>query len=205
MGNLASGIESIPHLKAFDDLAADRLAAIDISVVLMLLVDQAPAAALPSLADQFDVLGYKGWALARNEQEKRDLIKKAIELHRYKGTEWAIIEAVKTVGFENASIVTGVGVNYDGAHNYDGSINYTGGHWAQFRVLITLPDNIGVNSVSLSDLTSLILQYKNARSQLVDISFRIEFTEGLFQHRALWRRRRWTQWRLAGSSQPRAG
>lgn len=31
-------------------------------------------------------VGLEGWLFAANEQEKRELIKQAIELHKYKGT-----------------------------------------------------------------------------------------------------------------------
>ena len=48
------------------------------------------SSALPHLAEQFHVLGNEGWLFANTEQEKRALIKNAIELHRYKGTKYSL-------------------------------------------------------------------------------------------------------------------
>lgn len=68
------------------NIAAERFAQIDLTALLVYLVDIVDASALPSLAGQFHVRGLEGWLFAANEQEKRELIKQAIELHKYKGT-----------------------------------------------------------------------------------------------------------------------
>lgn len=68
------------------NIAAERFAQIDLTALLVYLVDIVDASALPSLAEQFHVQGLEGWLFAANEQEKRELIKQAIELHKYKGT-----------------------------------------------------------------------------------------------------------------------
>ncbi|MCP0736551.1 phage tail protein I, partial [Salmonella enterica subsp. enterica serovar Mbandaka] len=72
------------------NIAAERFAQIDLTALLVYLVDIVDASALPSLAGQFHVQGLEGWLFAANEQEKRELIKQAIELHKYKGTPWAV-------------------------------------------------------------------------------------------------------------------
>jgi phage tail P2-like protein len=175
MANLiASSIENIPHLAAFDGVAKERLEGLNLAVLLVYVVDSAPASALLPLAEQFDVLGWKGWNLAQTEADKRALIRKAIELHRYKGTGWAIREAIKAVGFDGARIVEGVGIDYDGEHNHDADITYGGGgNWATFRVTILLPEAIEVLVDSLDKIRKLIFEYKNARSHLVDITFEV--------------------------------
>ncbi len=66
------------------NIAAERFAQIDLTALLVYLVDIVDASALPSLAGQFHVQGLEGWLFAANEQEKRELIKQAIELHKYK-------------------------------------------------------------------------------------------------------------------------
>nr|BDD43905.1 hypothetical protein 3 [bacterium] len=75
--------------KAFDDLCS-RLNSLETDRLLVYLVDNVDASALPLLAEQFHILGNEGWLYATTEQEKRDLIKNAIELHRYKGTKYAL-------------------------------------------------------------------------------------------------------------------
>lgn len=177
MANIASGISHIPHLAAFDDMVKARFESLDLSPLLMYVVDTAPADALFYLASQFDVLGWKGWNLAASDADRRALIKRAIELHRYKGTIWAIKEAVRSVGFTDCKVIEHVGLDYNGAVTYDGSVNYSGGHWANFRVKIGIGDDITID-VSLVELaTRLVLEYKNARSVLVDLTFVTTFTD----------------------------
>jgi len=51
-----------------------------------------------------DLLGWQfhieGWELARTIEDKRKLIKSAIELHRYKGTPYAIKKVLEALGLE---------------------------------------------------------------------------------------------------------
>jgi len=115
-------------------------------------------------------MGLEGWALTVTEADKRALIKKAIELHRYKGTPWAIRNAVRAVGFGECEIIEGVGLDYNGQSTYNGANNYNGGNWATFRVKVEIPNNRPVTLSEFNALRTMILEYKNARSHLVDIS-----------------------------------
>lgn len=179
---LASGISNVPHLVAFDELAKERLEGLDLSVLLVYMVDSAPAESLFYLASQFDVLGWKGWSLANNDADRRALIKRAIELHRYKGTVWAIKQAVQSVGFTDCKVIEHVGLDYDGTANFDGSNNYAGGHWANFRVKIGLSDTIVVDVTLIELVHRLVLEYKNVRSFLVGISFTFDYLDDLPQN-----------------------
>ena len=73
--------------KVFDELFA-RFQDIDTDVLLVYLVDTIDSSALVHLADQFHIMGYEGWLNTKTDDEKRALIKKAIELHRYKGVNF---------------------------------------------------------------------------------------------------------------------
>jgi P2-related tail formation protein len=177
---LATGIKNQPHLKVFNDMAEQRFADLDMTSLLIYLVDTVPAAALEALAEQFDVLGWKGWALATTEQQRRDLIKQAIELHRFKGTPWAIKEAVKRIGFGGAEIVEGLGRFYDGSFEYNGGITYSGlNNWALFRVILDLGNDKGISADQTEQLEFMIEEYKNVRSHLVDITFNKNLTDDL--------------------------
>jgi P2-related tail formation protein len=68
------------------------------------------------------VTGYRGWLLADTEAQKRELLKVAIELHRYAGTPFAIEKALQSVGFIGATIIENPVAlfRYDGLFNYDG-------------------------------------------------------------------------------------
>lgn len=170
---LATGISEKDFLRAFDALVEKRFTEIDLTPLLIYMIDLCPTAALYHLADQFNVLGYKGWVLCTNDEERRALIKKAIELHRYKGTPWAIKEALRSIGFFDAKIQEHAGgIFYDGVHDYDGAHVYGGGAWATFRVqVLDLGETKGISAESLATIVSMINEYKNARSTLVGILF----------------------------------
>lgn len=157
---LPDSIAIYPHLVAFDMAMKRQLDKIPLQVLLVYLVDNVPAAALPLLAAQFDVLGYKGWRLATTEQAQRDLIKRAIELHRFKGTPWAVEEALKSIGFTDIELIEHV----------------PSMHWATFRVRIT-NENIMLTEDSITDIIAMINEYKNARSHLVDVQMILQFED----------------------------
>jgi len=75
----------------------ERLGTLDLTPLLVYIIDHVDSSALPHLAWQFHI---EGWDIAKTEQDKRNLIKRAIELHRYKGTKWAVINALSAAGYE---------------------------------------------------------------------------------------------------------
>jgi P2-related tail formation protein len=104
--------------------------------------------------------------------QQRELIKSAIELHRFKGTPWSIKEALRRIGFGGAQILEGVGQYYNGTFLHNGTVTYSGANnWACFRVIFDLGNVKGINSAQTADLIALINEYKNARSKLVDLAF----------------------------------
>ncbi|WP_268593550.1 phage tail protein I [Escherichia coli] len=131
------------------NLAAERFAQLDLTVLLIYLVDLVDVTALPSLAEQFHVQGLEGWLFARNERQKRDLIKQAIELHRYRGTPWAVRQVLKILAL-------------------DGDISEWfeyGGKPYFFRMGVTL-ETRGLTEDEFNALIVLIHEYKNVRSKL---------------------------------------
>lgn len=169
---VASGISNREHLTAFDRIAEARFLALEIEKVLIYIIDTVDADALLPLAEQFDLMGYRGWKLAKTEQEKRDLIKRAIELHRYKGTPYGVKEALRSIGFENTIIQERIGNLHNGVLTHNGSVNHGGGNWATFRVIFDLGNTNGISSVQTADLLALIEEYKNVRSHLLGYSWR---------------------------------
>lgn len=165
---IASGISSVAHLVAFVTVAEQRYFDIDLSKILIYLVDNAPAEVLPYLADQFDVLGYKGWLFADTEEKRRALLKKAIVLHKKKGTPWAIREALKAIGYVDAEIIEGAGgITYDGTVNYDGTQDYGGGSsWANFIVRVTVDESLGDDE---EIITNVVNAYKREACNLIAV------------------------------------
>jgi phage tail P2-like protein len=139
-------------IAALDVAIATWLDTIPVERLLVYNIDQVDVAALPALAEQFDVLGYKGMRLANTEDDKRQVIKRAIELHKYKGTIWAVKEAMKSVGFADAVIN-----------------EHVSGHWANFSVTL-LNAGVGITDATIADLQKMIEEYKPQRSNLVEIN-----------------------------------
>lgn len=131
------------------ELLQEEFDSLDLSPMLVYLVDVVPPQVLPHLADQFHVMGLEGWRYARDDQEQRELIKRAIELHRYKGTPWAIEQVLVTL-------------------NLSGRVSEWyeyGGSPYRFRVDIELTDR-GIDEATYDALVDLIREYKNKRSRL---------------------------------------
>jgi P2-related tail formation protein len=166
------------HIRFLDLAVAEGIEGLDLSPVLINLIDTVPAAALPALAVQFDVLGFKGLKFATTTQAQRQLIKQAIEIHRYKGTPWSIKEALKLAGVQGTTVIQeGItGIIYDAEELFDGTVSYGANSWAMFRVII---DIINIGNFVLTDLQGLINEYKNVRSHLFNITFSANFDEVL--------------------------
>ncbi|EBY8746993.1 phage tail protein I [Salmonella enterica subsp. enterica serovar Waycross] len=131
------------------NIAAERFAQIDLTALLVYLVDIVDASALPSLAGQFHVQGLEGWLFAVNEQEKRELIKQAIELHKYKGTPWAVRRVLEILSLPGT---------ISEWFEYGGKAYF-------FKVEIVLI-NQGMDENLFNNLVDLIHEYKNVRSKL---------------------------------------
>lgn len=174
---LANSVKNIPHIAAFDDMMSERFAQIDLTPLMMYVIDTAPTEALIFLAEQFHVIGLEGTYFADTEDKLRALIKKAIELHKYKGTPWSIKEALKVIGIADAQIQEGLSYTYNGSYYHGGSITYGGSVWAAFRVKIDINGLAAVDAAYASQIKGLINEYKNVRSWLVDVTFLITVNE----------------------------
>lgn len=156
---LADSVAYLDHVAAFDLLVKNRFSEMELDAILVYLIDYVTPGALPYLAKQFDVLGHKGMRLADTEQQQREIIKQAIELHRYKGTPWAVKQSLQSIGYGDAELIEGLP-----------------DHWAKFRISLDLGDKPLGPEVQ-QDLVKMIYEYKNARSHLEDVSYSITSLE----------------------------
>lgn len=156
---LPDSVAIYPHLQAFDLAAKKYLDEIKLETLLIYFIDQVDARALPVLAKQFDVLGWKGWNLADTEDKQRDLLKRALEFHRYKGTPWAVKESLKSIGFLDVTIE-----------------EHVNGHWAKFRLTID-DETVVITSNSFTQIIAMVEEYKNVRSVLDGIFLKFTVTE----------------------------
>lgn len=158
---IASAIANVEHLAAFDLVAAKRFSNIQLDKLLIYIIDTVDASALPYLAVQFDVLGFKGMRLATTEAQQRQVIKRAIEIKRYAGTPWAVKEALRAIGYPDAVLIENAGTGPYG--------------WAQFRIELNVGDN-EISAAKLDELIQMINIYKGTRNHLLDISYTIDLS-----------------------------
>jgi P2-related tail formation protein len=158
---MADSIAYLPEPQAWFTAFMAELGQIDLSKLLVYLIDSVDSSALTYLGDQFDCLGYKGFKLAQDEDGEREIIKRAIELHRYKGTEWAVLEALASIGFTDVQYVK---TGFD--------------HWAKFAILLSV-ENLTITAQSFADITAMINEYKRAVCVLEAITINILTTDSL--------------------------
>lgn len=161
----------LAHDERFQALAelAGRLNDLDLTPLLVYLVDLVDTSALPYLAEQFAVMGDGGWNLAESDDARRALIKGAIELHRYKGTPWSIREVIRRLGFGEVVIQEGrIPKRRDGSVSRNG--NYVHGDpnaWAEY--IVTMKQPITRDQGDL--LWRTIERYAPARCRLVALDY----------------------------------
>ncbi|AVH35430.1 hypothetical protein AL532_03435 [Pseudomonas monteilii] len=142
-----------------NELLNENLERLDLNAMLVYLVDLVQPSVLPILGEQFSMLEEATWPVARSDEDRRALIKTAIELHRYKGTPWAVKQALAIVGYPvlelveqktyQAEWVAAGGKTLDGTWLLDGSVSLTPpetgingqvmkrmalSHWAQYAI-----------------------------------------------------------------------
>ena len=174
---IASALTDNELAQAFSEMVAERWDNWDLTPFLPYLVDTVAATALPYLADQFDVEGLRGFAIAIDESQQRDLIKKSIALHKFIGTPWAIREACRTVGFPVIILEEGVTAKPDGPESPD--------DWARFRVLVAADMARYISEDDNRKLRLFVEYYKNERSHLAELGYYQPLAEQLAIHEGL--------------------
>ncbi len=140
------------NLKIFDEICAERFSQLNLECILVSIIDNVPSDALPHLAEQYHITGNEGWLQALNEQEKRELIKSSIKIHRYKGTKYAIEEVLKTINIAG---------KIEEWFEYNGKPYY-------FKVILNVFNKTLEEDLE-NKLLKLIDEYKNERSHLEKI------------------------------------
>ena len=173
-----------------------RLAALDLTTLLVYRIDSVVEAALPFLAWQFDILsplwqliapvtlgvdaltnidllidvdnliesGGLVSAQTLTEAAQRELLKSAIPLHRFRGTPWAIKQALASLGWTQVTLL-------EGQSSWGGDAYPSNQGWAVFRVMIDLVAGQGVPTGSASTATAAVQFFMPARSWLDSIWF----------------------------------
>jgi phage tail P2-like protein len=152
-------IRELQHLVDTFDTSFEGLKNRIINVLIYPRIDEIEdEKLLDLLAWQFHIEGYEQ---AQTIQEKRNLIKNAIELHRYKGTPYAIKKVFQALGVD-ASLQEW--------------FDYNGDPY-KFKVLVK---SVIQDEDTYIRFTKLINEYKNVRSWLDAIGFHRELTNNIY-------------------------
>ena len=169
------------RFKTLCELAEEMFDELALENTLVYFIDLVEPSLLPYLAEQFSLLG-DGWELAESDESKRNLIKSAIELHRYKGTPWAVREIIRRFGFGEIDIIENV-------HDWslDGQVLLDGSHilgdisgWARYRIAL----KEAITNDQADKLCKIIIAFAPARSYLesfdyLEAAFRLDGTKFL--------------------------
>ena len=139
---------------AFNELF-DRLGTLDLTPLLIYLIDNVEASALPHLAEQFHVTGNEGWKLSSTQEKQRELIKESVKIHKIKGTKAAVKNVLKVLNLEGT---------IQEWFEYEGNPFH-------FRVSVLLKDS----SYDTKNLINMIDEYKIVRSKLEELNIEAEF------------------------------
>lgn len=132
----------------FDDLFS-RFQNLDTECLLVYLFDKVEESALIHLAEQFHITGNEGWLSCTTLEEKRDLIKNSLNLHRFRGTKFSLRRVLEILGLNG---------------NISEWFEY-GGKPYHFRVSIDM-NTKSFDAVTEQSLLDLITENKNVRSKL---------------------------------------
>lgn len=124
-------------LAAYERLTK-RLLEQDIRPVILMDIDRLPDSALPHMAEQLSISDEPAWEMAESDAARRQLLKRAFELHRYKGTPYAIRLIFRLLGLGEVDILEGRGGRRrDGTWRRDGFIvrGDASAQWAVYRIV----------------------------------------------------------------------
>ncbi|HBM0096108.1 TPA: phage tail protein I [Salmonella enterica subsp. enterica serovar Blitta] len=142
-----------------------RMQEINLTPLLVYLVDLTEVSALPWLAEQLAITGDNGWNLAESENSRRALIKNAIELHRYKGTPWSVRQVIRNLGFGEVELREG-GDRLDPAiaAKYPAET-----HWALYQVIL----EVTITNDQAALLRKTLEVFAPARCELASLDFTV--------------------------------
>lgn len=123
---------------------------------------------LSNLAVQFSLHHEQVWLLAESLDAKRELIKNAINIHRYKGTPWAIREIIRLLGFGEVKIIEGQKLSYNAEGIHDGLyVHGAENSWAIYQVILERP----ITNGQAINLKKAIIQMAPVRSELLSLNY----------------------------------
>jgi phage tail P2-like protein len=164
---IASTLADSPLASALLEVVAGRWDSFNLAPLMAYLVDTCAPAALPYLAEQLDVDGLHGFALAQTDEQRREVIKRSVPLHKLIGTPAALREACRSVGVGVIDIVEGVPSDPPQPQT----------DWARFRVLLAAEPDRAFTAEQSRKLRMFVEFYKPLRSHLVEVGYYLPLAE----------------------------
>jgi hypothetical protein len=123
---------------------------------------------IDSLIDVDNLFESGGMAsvLALTEGAQRALLKNAIALHRFRGTPWAIKQALASLGWTQVTLL-------EGQSNWGGTAFPPNQGWAVFRVTINLAATQSVSLGAAATAMAAVNFFKPARSRMDSVWFAV--------------------------------
>lgn len=103
---LIPALRSDATMKAFESLTR-RLLDQNVPAVVVMDIDNLPTSAIQHMAEQLSILDEPAWELAETDAARRNLLKRAFELHRFKGTVYAVRLVFLMLGIGEIEIIEG--------------------------------------------------------------------------------------------------
>lgn len=159
---LPESVRQVPAMFAFEETTKELLRRNGMELLITRFFDTMNAQKLPFFAPLFDVEGLKGWVFAATTDQQRALLKKAILLHRYKGTPWAIDQVIAQSAYPAAVLV----------ENPQGNLG---------TIRITIDANTNTpNDAQLNALIQQVMIYKRGSTVFEGIFFTgLDFTDAM--------------------------
>lgn len=154
-----------PKYTALADLSK-RCKTLPISQIMTTIVDLLGDEFMPLLAEKWSVTGYDGEFLAESDSSKRALIQTAVELHRYKGTPWAIREVIRRLGFGEVEIDEGLR-NREYEHSIVANIREQD-RWAYYAVRLAQP----ITNEQTALIRKILRNFAPARCTLAALDYK---------------------------------
>ncbi|KMK51949.1 tail fiber protein [[Actinobacillus] muris] len=154
-----------PKYTALADLSR-RIDSLNHHQIMTTLVDLLGDEFMPLLAEKWSVTGYDGEFLAYTHQSKRALIQSAVELHRHKGTPWAIREVLRKLDFGEIEIDEGLKARtYE--HTQVQSIP-ANERWAHYAIRLNKP----ITNTQAAHIRKVLRNFAPARCVLAVLDYK---------------------------------
>jgi P2-related tail formation protein len=173
---LPQSISKNPHIAAFELAFAEKLAALDVSAVLLYLTEQVAESALDTLIAQWGLSGHGVEFTSYTVAQKRKLLNQAGLVNQKRGTLWVLRYLFDAAGFPEIEIVEAAELNaprYRNGTYFRSGTSYHGLTWLWAQYQIRIQEDVAeitITTAVLDALDRLLLEFTPARCAHIGFS-----------------------------------